>query len=271
MANFDLDAYFARVGYHGPRTASRDVLNALHLFHPNAIPFENLDPLLGRPVKLDAGSLADKLVHRRRGGYCFEQNGLFKHALDALGFPVTPLAARVRLGLPEDAPQTPLSHMLMKVELAEGPFLCDVGFGGQSPTAPLRLEPKLQQTTPHGTYRLQTWGTGYELEMRAPEGWTALYRFTEEPQSVRDYEVYNWYTSTHPDSFFTCSLVAARVRGACRLGLFNTALTVHYPDGRKEQSTLANPGEAHEALEHEFGIEIDPAEIERAWSRVSKS
>src|SRR5947209_19095637 len=207
MADFDLDAYFARIGYRGARDPTRDVLTSLHRLQAAAIPFENLDPLLGRPVKLDAAAIAEKLVRRRRGGYCFEHNGLFAHVLDALGFHVNPLAARVRFRLPKDAPQTPLSHMLMTVDLPEGRFLCDVGFGGQSPTTPLRLEPKLEQTTPHGSYRLQTRSTGYELEMRTAEGWSTLYRFTEQPQSARDYEVYNWYTSTHPHSFFTCSLV----------------------------------------------------------------
>lgn len=271
MSDSDLDAYFARVGYRGPHTPTRDVLTTLHLLHPGAIPFENLDPLLGRRVRLDAVSLSEKLVRRRRGGYCFEQNGLFSYILEALGFHVTPLAARVRLGLPSDAPQTPLTHMLTKVELPEGPVLCDVGFGGQSPTAPLRLEPKLEQTTPHGTYRFQTYAAGYELEMRTGEGWAALYRFSEEPQSTTDYEVSNWYTSTHPGSFFTSSLVAARVRGACRIGLFNTQLTVHHPDGRKEQRTLATAGDAHATLENEFGIEIQRAEFETAWSRLPRS
>lgn len=268
MRAFDLDSYFDRVGYRGPRAPTLDVLTTLHALHTRAVPFENLDPLLGRRVKLDADSLAEKLVRRRRGGYCFEQNGLFAHMLVALGFDVTPLAARVRLRVPEETPQTPLSHMLMKVDLNEGPFLCDVGFGGQSPTAPLRLEPKLEQASPHGTYRLRTLGAGYELEMQTAGGWAALYRFTEEAQSIRDYEVYNWYTSTHPDSFFTRSLVAARVKDDCRVGLFNTSLTVHRAGGDTEQRTLATAGEVHEALAHEFGIEIGRDEIGQAWSRV---
>jgi N-hydroxyarylamine O-acetyltransferase len=270
MTDFALDAYFTRVSYRGPRDTTREVLASLHLHHATTIPFENLDPLLGRPVRLDAAAVAEKLVRCRRGGYCFEQNGLFAHVLDALGFHVTRLAARVRFRLPEGAPQTPLSHMLMKVDLPDGPFLCDVGFGGQSPTAPLRLEAELEQTTPHGTYRLRTRSVGYELEMRTAEGWSALYRFTEEPQSTRDYEVYNWYTSTHPDSFFTYSLVAARVNGRCRVGLFNSELSVHHPDGRKEQRTLTTAGQAHEVLADEFDIEIERSEIERVWPQLLK-
>lgn len=269
MSDFDLDAYFDRVGYRGSRSPTRDVLTTLNSLHTRTIPFENLDPLLGRQVKLDVDSLAEKLVHRRRGGYCFELNGLFAHVLVALGFDVTPLAARVRLRVPEATPQTPVSHMLMKVDLMEGPFLCDVGFGGQSPTCPLRLEPNIEQTTPHGTYRLRTLGAGYELDMRTAEGWTALYRFTEEAQSIRDYEVYNWYTSTHPDSFFTRSLVAARVKDAGRIGLFDTSFTVHRPDGPMEQRTLATADEVHEALAQEFGIEIGRDEIANAWSRIA--
>src|SRR5471032_2344964 len=96
----DLDAYFARIGYDGPRMATLETLRALHRLQPQVIAFENLDPLLGRPVRLDASSLEQKLVHGGRGGYCFEQNLLFAHALRAIGFKVTELAARVLWNVP---------------------------------------------------------------------------------------------------------------------------------------------------------------------------
>ena len=99
----DLDAYFARIGYRGPREATLDVLKQLHALHPRAIAFENLDSFLGRPVRLDLASLEQKLVHARRGGYCFEQNTLFWKVLTALGFSVTGLAARVLWNQPEDS------------------------------------------------------------------------------------------------------------------------------------------------------------------------
>ena len=209
MEGIDLDAYFARVGYSGPRTPTLEVLAALQRLQPGVIPFESLEPLLGRPVRLDSASLEAKLVRGGRGGYCFEQNGVLWRVLLALGFKVTPLSARVRWMLPEDAPLGPLSHMLLRVETPEGPHLCDVGFGGQSPTAPIRFEPGLEQTTPHGTYRLIERDGGYELQMRLPDRWGALYRFNLEPRVLADYEVSNWFTSTYPASRFTNGLIVS--------------------------------------------------------------
>jgi N-hydroxyarylamine O-acetyltransferase len=132
---FDIDAYFARVRYEGPRAPTLETLRAIQLLHPEAIAFENLNPLLGLPVRLDIESLQQKLIHSRRGGYCFEQNGVLLHALLALGFRVTGLAARVVWNQPDPSLMTPRSHMVLKVELEEGTYIADVGFG-LSPTAP---------------------------------------------------------------------------------------------------------------------------------------
>jgi N-hydroxyarylamine O-acetyltransferase len=266
----DLDAYFERIGYRGTREPNLALLRSLHRLHPSAIAFESLDPLLGRPVAIDVRSLETKLVRMGRGGYCFEQNGLFLHVLSTLGFAVTPLAARVRWMLPPDALQTPVSHMLLKTVLPEGTFVCDVGFGGQSPTAPLHLEPGLVQETEHGIYRFCDARTGYDLEMRLPDGWAAMYRFTEEPQTARDYEVYNWFTATHPASRFVNNLVAARVVGADRLTLFNTELTLQRRDGRREHRLLDGPTELHDVLTRDFGIRIAWAEIDNVWRRLPK-
>src|SRR5438552_5613549 len=124
---FALDAYLARIGYTGPREPTPAVLEAVHLAHATHIPFENLDIQLGRPILLDLASLQAKLVHGRRGGYCFEQNTLFAAALEQLGFRVTRLAARVRIGATRLSPRT---HMTLKVDVDEGSWLADVGFGG---------------------------------------------------------------------------------------------------------------------------------------------
>ena len=264
----NLAEYFARIGHDGHRAPDIELLRTLHRLHPAAIPFENLDPLLSRPVLLDLGSLEDKLVHGGRGGYCFEQNGLFLHVLTALGFSVTPLAARVRWMLPDDAPQTPLSHMLLKVGLESGDYICDVGFGGQSPTAPLRLEPGCEQKTPHGIYRHAAHAPGYELQMRLPGGWFSLYRFTEESQGARDYEVFNWYTATHPASRFVNNLVAARVVGESRLTLLNGELAIQHGDGHREHRRLSNSSALHSALTNEFGIRVPRADIEQIWDRL---
>jgi N-hydroxyarylamine O-acetyltransferase len=266
----DLDAYCRRIGHGGSRAPTLETLTALHLAHPSAIAFESLDPLLGRPVLIDPASLTRKLVGQRRGGYCFEQNGLFAQVLTALGFEVTPLAARVRWMLAPDAPRTPLSHMLLKVDLTEGPFICDVGFGGQSPTAPLRLEPGLAQATPHGEYRVTERPDGYGLELRLPDRWAPMYEFTTARQAPRDYEVFNWHTSTHPDSRFVNNLIAAKVTGERRLNLFNGELTTYWPDGRSETVALEGPGAAHAALARDFGLEIELGELERVWEKLPR-
>lgn len=266
----DLEAYLERIGYDGSLAPELDVLQALQLRHLSAVPFENLDPLLGKPVEIDPASLEKKLIRAGRGGYCFEQNGLFFQMLAALGFRVTPLAARVRWMAPADAPQSPLSHMMLMVTLNEGEFICDVGFGGQSPTAPLRLAIDTEQETPHGTYRPGAHAASYELDMRLADRWETMYRFTREPQSVRDYEVFNWYTATHPSSRFVNNLVAARVVGDARLNLLNDEVTLQRTGGQREHRVLAGPSEAHAVLSNEFGIRIAYSEVERVWPRLPK-
>ena len=268
--SIDLEAYLNRIAYDGPLAPEPGVLQALLLRHQSTIPFESLNPLLGLPVQLDPASLQNKLVRGGRGGYCFEQNGLLFHVLSHLGFRVTPLAARVRWMLPPDAPQTPLSHMMLMVTFDEGEFICDVGFGGQSPTAPLRLETDIEQQTPHGRYRLRAHGNGYVLDMRLPEDWAAMYRFSREVQSPRDYEVYNWYTATHPASRFVNNLVAARVRGDTRLAMMNDEVTLQRSDGPREHRILSGAAEAYDVLSGEFGIRIGQSDIERVWHRLPK-
>ena len=266
--DIDLDAYFARIGYRGPREPSLEVLTALHGLHPQAIPFESLDALLGRPVRIDAASLEAKLVRTLRGGYCFEQNGVFFRVLRSLGFEVTPLSARVCWMAPADAPRSPLSHMLIRVDLPQGPFLADVGFGGQSQTAPLRMTPDLEQPTPHGDYRLIAADDVLELQLRLPARWAAMYRFTQAPQELADYEVSNWFTSTHPKSHFTSNLIAARVDGERRLNLLNRKLTTYGPGGTVETRVLGGSAEIHEALARDFRIDIEAEEIARVFDRL---
>src|SRR5262245_23414684 len=125
MSNFDLDAYFDRIGYDGPVAPTLDVLKSIHRLHPQTIPFENLDPFLDRPVELDIASLQRKMVGGLRGGYCFEHNLLFMEVLKALGFSVSGLGARVLWNQPAGA-ITARSHMLLRVELDGCTWLADV-------------------------------------------------------------------------------------------------------------------------------------------------
>jgi N-hydroxyarylamine O-acetyltransferase len=265
----DLDGYLARIGYDGPREPTLEVLCALHALHPAAIPFENLDPLLGRPVSLDLDALQSKLVGQRRGGYCFEQNALFRAALEAIGFVVTPLIARVVWMAPPDRPLGPRNHMLLKVELAEGPYIADVGFGGQLASAPLKLEPGLEQPTAEAVLRLTAaGGDSFVAETRLPTGWTPMYRFTLEPAESSDYELSNWFTSTHPDFLLTTNLLAERLTPDVRTSLLNTRLTRRYPDGRAEVVELSSPEALVLALEQEFGV-TPPTEPAALFAKLS--
>lgn len=250
---FDLDRYLRHVGHDGPREPSLAVLQALQLRHALAIPFENLDPLLRRPVPLDLESLQAKLLSGRRGGYCFEQNRLFMAALEALGFAVTGLLARVEWNLPPGV-QVPRTHMTLRVTIDGADHIADVGFGGQTPTGPLRLIAGLEQATPHEPFRLEADGGGFRLRGRLGGEWRALYRFDLQAQTAADYEMGNWYTSTHPRSRFLNNLIAARPVAGGRRTLLNREFALHRLDEPSERRTLADAGEVRSILEDVFGV-----------------
>lgn len=255
----DLDAYFARVGYSGPVTPALDVLQAIALQHTLAIPFENLNPLLRRPVPLDVPSLQQKMLRDGRGGWCFEHNILLGSVLGAIGYPVAGLAARVMWNSPPGA-ITPRSHMVLHVTVAGRAYIVDAGFGGLTLTAPLRLEPDIEQQTPHEPFRLtrpdEHAAGAYVLEARVREEWKALYRFDLQPQMLVDYEVSNWYLCHSPTSHFLTTLVAARVGSDRRYALRNTDFTVHHRDGYTERRPLTSGADVRQTLEQVFGVTI---------------
>lgn len=268
-AAFDLDAYFERIGYRGRRAATLDVLRELHLRHAQSIPFENLNPLLRWPVRLDTGSLVRKLVHDRRGGYCFEQNLLFAHALDALGFRVRGHAARVVYNSPPGT-ITPRGHMLLAVEAEGATFIADVGFGGLTLTGPLALVADLQQATPHEPFRLAAAGEGYQMEARVRDTWTPLYRFTLDPAYLADYEMASWYLCNFPGSHFTTGLIAARPAPDRRYTLRGSVLTTHLLSGGTERRVLTTAAALRAALENTLGLQVPQLpEVDATLERIS--
>jgi N-hydroxyarylamine O-acetyltransferase len=166
--------------------------------------FENLDILLGRPILLDLESVFAKLIHARRGGYCFEQNALLAAVLETIGFPVRRLAARVRMGSSEIRPR---SHMLLAVDVEGESWLADIGFGGDGLLLPVRLQAPEAQRHFGWQYRVIIDGGSHVLQSLRPEGWFDLYSFTLEEQHAADYEVSNYFTSTSPHSPFVNRLV----------------------------------------------------------------
>lgn len=252
----DLDAYFARIGYAGPREPTLDVLQALHLLHPAAIPFEAIDCLLDRGVDISPEAVDAKLIHGRRGGYCFEHNSLFKRVLEALGFEAEGLAARVRWNMAPDVPAQPRTHMVLRV-MAEGqPWLVDAGFGGCVLNTPLRFEPGLEQATDHDRYRLTPVGEDLRLEVLREPGWVPAYDVSPSPCVPRDYEMANWFTSTHPTSHFRHNLLAARTTPEARFGLLFNQLTVRPRNGPVEKTILDADG-IEAALRDVFGLPVE--------------
>ena len=261
--DFDLDAYFTRIGYGGSAKPDLETLGALHALHVAAIPFESLDPLTRRPVKLDLASLQAKMVRSRRGGYCFEQNHLFRAALEAIGFQVTGLGGRVVWMSPPGAPLGARGHMLLKVDIDGLPYLADVGFGAHLLDAPLRLEAGPEQSTPAATYRLQREGELIALAVRQGGDWRRAYVFDLTPQLPADYAVANWFTSTHPEMLFTNTLLAERLAGKARYNLINCRLTERPFDGAASERTIASAEEFASVLDEVFDIEppVPAAEV----------
>jgi N-hydroxyarylamine O-acetyltransferase len=244
-----------RIGYDGPREPTLDVLRALHEAHPQAIPFENLDPFMGKVVDLDPARVQDKLVRGRRGGYCFEQNLIFMRALEAFGFTVSGLAARVLWGQPEDA-ITARGHQLLRVQIAGRTWIADVGFGGLTLTAPLRLEPGAVQETPHERFRILETGDHYRLQAEIDGAWRTLYSFDLNAQHDVDYQVSSYFLSANPASHFVTGLMIARAAPGRRFAMRGNAFAVHETGGRTERRELATAKELAAVLEHDFGIEI---------------
>jgi N-hydroxyarylamine O-acetyltransferase len=265
----DLDAYFRRIGYTGPRAPTLAVLRDIQRLHPAAIPFENLNPLTGVEVRIDLASVQQKLVHSRRGGYCFEHNTLLQHVLAALGFRVCGLAARVLWNQPEDA-VTMRSHMLLRVTIDGEDYMADVGFGGQTPTGPLRLVDDIEQATPLEPFRLVQAGTYRLLQARIEGEWKTLYRFDLVEHFPVDYAVANYYLWTNPASHFTSSLTAARSRPEGRWALSGRRLNVHRLNGDSERRELESADEIVAVLDEVFGIAVpDRAAFDAALARIN--
>jgi N-hydroxyarylamine O-acetyltransferase len=268
MSDVNLNAYFERVGFAGSIAPNLTTLEALHSLHPAAIPFENLDPLLGRPVLLDQKSLEQKLLADGRGGYCLEHNFMFMRVLRELDYSVRGLAARVLWNRPEDEAERPASHMVLAVDIGGSTYLADVGFGGITLTAPLRLRADVEQATPHESFRLVNAGAGMRLEVRlGEEDWRPVYAFDPAPASEPDFAAINAFVETTPQ--FRETLMAARAEKERRLALHDTRYTVYPLEGERESRVLTSIEELAAILSGPFGISLPPAaEIEPVLQRI---
>jgi N-hydroxyarylamine O-acetyltransferase len=255
----DLNRYFERIGYTGPREASGpravETLHALSAAHVGTIPFENLDVLLGRPIQLEAEAIFDKLVVRKRGGYCFEQNGLFVDVLRAMGFEAAPLSARVRLRTPSRNEIPTRTHVFVRVVIDDEAWLADVGVGAASLTAPLRFGVDREQRTPHEPRRLIEEDGRHFHQIKYNDAWSDIYEFTGEEMPFVDRVVANWYTSTHPDSRFKNGLVVAKaLPEGRRVSLLNRVFTIRESNGVATTTTVENPKMLLDVLRTQFGL-----------------
>lgn len=251
----DLDAYFARIGYDGPREPTLETLRALHALHPAAIPFEAIDVLLDRGIDLDPAAVDAKLIGARRGGYCYEHNSLFKRALTALGFEVEGLIARVQWNLPAD-PVRPRTHMGLWVTIDEEPWYADVGFG-VALTQPLKFGTIDAQPTAHETLRLVPEGEDIGLQALIGEVWAPMYQLSREVQLDVDYDLPNWFSSTHPSSHFRHNLLATITRPDARYSLLHNRLTIRRPGAELERRTLG-AAEIGDLLADVYGLPVQP-------------
>lgn len=277
MGELDFDGYAERIGYRGTHTPTVDALEGIVLAHAIRIPFENLDIHLGNPIELAPALVFDKLVVRRRGGYCFEQNGLLLEMLRAIGFTVRPLAARVTYATnPGPQSDRPRSHMLLLVDVGPRAYLADVGFGTHNLLAPLPFEPGIERTLHGETFRIREvpWNgralaapPSFEVETKTmtedgSETWTSLYRASLEEQRPIDFEMASWFCSTHPDSLFVRRKLVSRPEVGARHILVDRELEVRRA-GRSEKRTIPDDAAYRAALREVFHIDLGPDDLLR--------
>lgn len=252
-----LTDYFGRIGYHGPAEPTLGTLNAVVAAHVGSIPFENLSVLLGHPIDLSPDAIFRKLVLERRGGYCFEQNGLLLLMLEAIGFHVRPLSARVRYQRPREM-TPPRTHLFVRVEIEGEPWMADVGIGALSLTSAIRLDSEQEQATPHETRRLVREGGLRFHQVLFGDQWHDVSEFTLEEMPPIDRELANWHTSAHPLSHFKNRLVAARsLPAGARRTLLNRELTDRARGGETTTRTVGSPAELLDVLADGFGLHFE--------------
>lgn len=261
-----LSRYLARIGHAGFPAPTLEGLASLQAAHIASIPFEAIDALTGAGIDIDPDAIDAKLIGARRGGYCFEQNSLFLRALLAIGFEAEGLLGRVRWMLPDDAPPTPRTHMVVRVMLEGRPWLADVGFGAAVPPQPLAMDSEDAQPTRHESYRILRQGAEWQVAASIESEWRTLYRLDHVSPPAIDYEIGNWYTSAHPASHFRHQLIAARTTAEARYGLRDNRLTTRLTDGRIDRRYLT-ADEIERVLSEIFLLPVRPhwrPAIERA-------
>lgn len=252
-STLDLDAYLQRIKYQGTIDVSWQTLQNLHTSHIFNIPFENLDIHLGKPILLEPEALFDKIVRRKRGGYCHEMNGLFALVLQQIGFSVEYHMARVMYGAKSLRPRT---HQMLLVTIDEQQWIADVGFGGHGLIAPLRLESGIvEQQFTEQFQLIQDERYGFVLQSRSQEEWQNLYAFTLETYLPIDYVPANYMASTSPDSLFTQRKICTVPTPQGRIFLVDRKLKIT-SHGKTQELEAKTNDEYLDLLSKYFGINI---------------
>ena len=266
MASAFLDRYFERIRYGGSVAANLETLRELHLLHLQHIPYENVDVFCHLGVKLDPDTLTRKILLRRRGGYCFEQNGLFAMALTELGFRCQPNMARVHRNRPEPGGRT---HHINLVELDGNTWVCDVGFGGSGFRQPLLLEADLESEQLGEVYRLHEQAPhGFYLQKKAGDAWQPLYTFRVEAALPIDIHMANFYTANSADHVFRDAIIGTRMTPRGRVTLSDHTFKVFdLTEGRLEQTVVTDFAAYLYNLQEHLGVELNEAEAAAFESR----
>lgn len=257
MVKNELKLYFDRIGLAISVSPTLEVLTVICQHHTRTIPFENIDPVLGIPIKLDMQAIHQKLLVEKRGGYCFEHSMLLMEVLAEIGYKVRGITSRPASSYNKKNKAT-RTHMALVVTHKEKDYLIDVGYGSLVPTEPLLLEENLIQSTALGDYKITREGTDFLLQTFVQNHWRPLYIFDLREQVYADFEVANWYISNHPNSYYVNNLMASIVKGDAHYSLNNNRLTTFcLVDNTKEKKILKSPNEVKEAFTNLFHISID--------------
>jgi len=260
--SFPLDAYLARIAVSRPALSppSLDGLRTLMIGQLQNIPFEDIDIVNGKKISMDLPDVVDKLLTKKRGGYCFEQNTLFEAALQSLGYEVISSLARVRYNRPPDV-ITPYTHHVLLVSLEGTRYLVDVGFGGISCMQPLSIDTREEQATPEGAFRIVEDGEYLKLQWKLKSEFTDMYKFLPEKALLCDMQMSNWWSCTQPDARWVANLFAARIIGTERHHVLNSEYVIRSASGAAVKRRLSSVQELLDTLTTVFGIAI-PSDLD---------
>lgn len=247
------EQYLRRIGYQGTREPDLETLSALQWAHLTHVPYENLDILAGIPLSLDAQDLFRKIVVRKRGGYCFELQGLYGELLKSLGFSVSQYAARF---MDEPGVVQMRRHRVLTVAIGGARYLTDVGVRSESPRRPLKLEEGLPQSDGVCVYRMEKDDFfGWVLcQKERGKAWKPLYGFTEEPQIDADFVMPSFYCERHPDSTFNKYRKISIFRGESDLTLVGDVFQEYRGARVRSRRRLTDPSEVRSVLKTYFGL-----------------